>query len=397
MNSAEALVRLRSALNVDRLVETAVALVEVPSPTRDAGQVSNRLQALLEDDGLTVERPVAGWEAAPAVACRIDSGAPGPVVQFNGHLDTVHLPFVPPRVADGKLYGSGASDMKGGIAAAIEAIRILRETGLLTAGSLLLTAHDLHEAPWGDGSQVDGLIDEGFVGDVVLLPEYNADVLPVIGRGQAVLQATITRPGEPVHEVLGGIEQPSVIVAGARLVQRLADWDREVSVRTHPLAGRDSVFVGHAAGGEIFNQAPNRFILEGTRRWLPGSDVETIRARYFELCDEVAAETGTTVEGVFQFVRDSFDLDAANPFVVAFQSAITATGGEPLPTSFKPFVDDGNTFCRKAGIPAITHGPRALGAHTVNEEVPVAELERVALVYALTALACTAEAGDSGT
>ena len=61
--------------------------------------------------------------------------------------------------------------------------------------------------------------------------------------------------------------------------------------------------------------------------------------------------------------------------------------GEELPAGCKPFVDDGNTFYALAGIPAITHGPDAKGAHTVEEEVPVAELVRVAQVYALTAIA----------
>ena len=50
------------------------------------------------------------------------------------------------------------------------------------------------------------------------------------------------------------------------------------------------------------------------------------------------------------------------------------------------FVGDGNTFAAIAGIPAITHGPNAVGAHTIDEKVPIRELERVALVYALTAI-----------
>ena len=58
-----------------------------------------------------------------------------------------------------------------------------------------------------------------------------------------------------------------------------------------------------------------------------------------------------------------------------------------LPRGAKPFVDDGNAFIRQGGVPAITHGPNATGAHTLNEETPVDELTRVAQVYALTAAA----------
>src|SRR5438067_398179 len=90
--------RLQPFVNRDRLVETAVRLVEVPSPTGDAGAVSDRLAAILKADGFVIERPSGGYPAAPAVAVQFSSGGTGRTLQFNGHLDTVHLPFVPPRV-----------------------------------------------------------------------------------------------------------------------------------------------------------------------------------------------------------------------------------------------------------------------------------------------------------
>jgi len=84
----------------------------------------------LTADGFAVERPVADWPESPAVVTRLETGRPGPTLQFNGHLDTVPLPFVPPTVEQGLIRGSGASDMKGGLAAACEALRICRDTGL---------------------------------------------------------------------------------------------------------------------------------------------------------------------------------------------------------------------------------------------------------------------------
>lgn len=386
MLSGQTAETIRGAIRTERLVETAVKLVEIPSPTRQGAAVADRLAEILREEGFDVERPEAGWPEAPAVAARWDSGTAGPTVQFSGHLDTVHLPFVPPRVENGALFGSGASDMKGGIAAAVEAMRVLKETGLLPCGSLLLTAHDLHEIPWGDGSQVDGLIDAGYLGEMVLLPEYHCATLPVIGRGLAVLQVTIRREGEPVHEVLGGIERPSVIAAGAELVRRFGELDRSLCKLTHPLAGRESIFVGQVAAGEIYNQSPTEFHLSGTRRWLPGTRVEEVQAEYETICRSVGEATGTEVEARFQLARDAFELEGENSAVAAFQEAVSAVAGEPLPAGAKPFVDDGNAFIRRGGIPAITHGPDAKGAHTLYEEVPVSELERVAAVYALTAI-----------
>src|SRR5204862_273014 len=126
--------RLRRAVDRRRLVDTATRLVEVPSRTGEAGAVLDRLSELLSRDGFTVERMAAGHPAAPAVVVRLDTGRPGKTLQFNGHVDTVHLPFVPAEHSDGKLTGSGACDMKGGTAAAVEALRVLRDTNALPAG-----------------------------------------------------------------------------------------------------------------------------------------------------------------------------------------------------------------------------------------------------------------------
>ena len=379
--------RLRAAVNRDRLTATAVALVEVPSPTCDAGAVSDRLAGILRDDGFEVERPVGGWPAAPAVATRYRAARPGRTLQFDGHLDTVHLPFVPPRVEGGILFGSGAADMKGGVAAMIEALRILKETDSLPAGEILVTAHDLHEAPWGDGGQLNELIRSGYVGDAVLLPEYSCDSIPVIGRGLAVIEVTISRDGEPVHEVFGGIEQPNVIAAGAEVIRRFGQLDQRLAESRHPEAGRESIFVGRAAGGEIYNQSPTRFELAGTRRWLPGRRHADAKAEIDVILASVAQETGTKVVGTFQVVRDAFEIDRTAPFIAAFQSAHSAVTGKTLPFAAKPFVDDGNSFVALGGVTAITHGPRAVGAHTLYEKVPLDELARVAVVYALTAIA----------
>ena len=378
--------RLRNAIQPDRLVQTAIQLIEIPSPTRSAAAVSDRLEQLLRDDGFSVERPEAGWPAAPAVATRWTAGDGGRTLQFNGHLDVVHLAFVAPEVKDGILTGSGASDMKGGIAAMYEALRVLRDTGVLERGSILFTAHDLHELPWGDGSQVDGLIREGYIGDGVLLPEYLSDQLSVVSRGMSVLEIKITRTGEPVHEVLGGKQQPSVVSAGAELIRRFDDLDKELATLTHPLAGSESIFFGQISGGEIYNQSPTELKIAGTRRWLPGNTIESAKQQFFDILADVAQQSGTQIEGNFLVGRDAFELDQQHPLVAAFQSSHASVVGEPLPIGAKPFVDDGNTFVRSGGIAAITHGPAATGAHTVNEQVPIDELVRVALVYALTAV-----------
>lgn len=379
--------RIRNAVRRDRLVETALKLIAVPSPTGAAGAVSDCLAQLLQSEGFTVERPVAGHAKAPAVAVRYQTDQSGRVVQFNGHLDTVHLPFVPPKIEGDLLKGSGSSDMKAGIAAAVEALRALRDSKVLKRGGILLTAHDLHESPWGDGSQLDRLIADGYVGDAVLLPEYLHDRLPVIGRGGLIWRATISRPGVPVHEVLRPSQEPSVIAAGAELVGQLTRLRQQLDAKTDALGGSESVFIGQIHSGEIYNQYPQECYLEGTRRWLPGTKRSDVEAELLRLFDEVAKKTGTAIAHRFASMRDAFVLDQNDPFVAAFQGSYETLTGETLPIGAKPFVDDGNSFWANANVPAITHGPRAGGAHTLNEWVSIEDLVRVAQVYALTAIA----------
>jgi acetylornithine deacetylase/succinyl-diaminopimelate desuccinylase-like protein len=385
--SPQLLERLGKALNRQRLVDTALRLVAVPSRTGEAGEVADCLARLLAEDGFRVERPTGGHAAAPAVAVLYDSQKPGRTLQFNGHLDTVHLPFVPPRVEGDRITGSGSSDMKGGIAAAVEALRVLRDTGALPGGGILLTAHDLHESPWGDGSQLDRMIAEGYVGNAVLLPEYLSDRLPVVGRGGLIWKMTIRRPGPPIHEVTRPANEPSVIAAGARLVARLESLNEKVSARSDPLAGSESVFIGQVHSGEIFNQYPQECRLEGTRRWLPGTRREDVEQELRGVLAELERETRTIITADFFLMRDAFLLDQRDALVAAFQDAYQATAGAPLPIGPKPFCDDGNSFWALAGVPAITHGPLAGGPHTLHEWVSIDDLVRVALVYALTAVA----------
>jgi acetylornithine deacetylase/succinyl-diaminopimelate desuccinylase-like protein len=383
--------RLRSAIDRRRLVDTAVQLIAVPSRTGEAGAVSDRLAEILTADGFGVERPAAGHPTAPAVAVRFPSGRPGRTLQFNGHLDTVHLPFVPPQVSDDRLTGSGSSDMKAGIAAAVEALRALRDTGALPGGAVLLTAHDLHETPWGDGHQLDTMIAAGYVGDAVLLPEYLNECLPVIGRGGLTWKVSVSRPGAPIHEVMRPAE-PSVIAVGAELVVRLNRLHEKVSAKSDAMAGSESVFIGQVHSGEIFNQYPQQCRLEGTRRWLPGTRHADVVAELRGLFDGLARDTGTTVTAEFNLMRDAFLLPQDDSFVAAFQQAYASTsGGQPLKVGAKPFCDDGNSFWALARKPAITHGPRAGGAHTLNEWVSIDDLVRVAHLYALTAVAYCAK------
>ena len=386
--------KIESAVNRDRLLETATALIEVPSPTLSAADVAGRLEELLRADGFEVERPVCDWPESPAVVARLRFGEGGRVLQVDGHLDTVHLPFVPPGVEDGVLHGSGCSDMKGGIAAAVEAMRVLRECGAPQTGGMLLTAHDQHEGPWGDGRQMKALIAEGYLGDGVMLPEYLSDFLPVAGRGMFIFEIAVTREGEPVHEVL----RPQG-AARRRRRRRRAGYPlpagKPAPRGNHPPVQRLRQLLRRFPAGRRDIQ-PGAALLRGegdAALGHPGAR-RLARREYRQLLDEVARKSGAAIRSQEVFPGDAFEIGLDNPLVTAFQRAHRDVTGAELPVGAKPFVDDGNTFISKGGIPALTHGPAATGAHTLNEQVPVAELERLARVYALTAVNFCGETDD---
>lgn len=380
--------RLRSQVKGIRLRETAERLVAVPSRTGEAGAALDALAELLHAEGFAVQRPSGGHANAPAVVVRYpaEPTQPGRTLQFDGHIDTVHLPFVPPRVEEGRLLGSGACDMKGGVAAAVEAVRILRDSGLLQAGSVLLVIHDLHEAPWGFGQQLDTLIAEGLHGDAVLIPESIRSHLPSVGRGAATWKVRLVRRGEPVHEVLRSPHEPNIIAVGADLVQRLDRFSERLGMLHDPLAGSETVFIGQFHAGEIYNQLARECWLEGTRRWLPVRTQAEVEAEFRQLLQQLADDWAVDVHCDWRPIRNAFRLPLEDSLVQIFQHCHEAMVGAPLPIGPKAFVDDGNSFWGLKQLPAITHGPLAGGAHTVHEWVDLADLERVALLYALVAV-----------
>jgi acetylornithine deacetylase/succinyl-diaminopimelate desuccinylase-like protein len=152
------------------------------------------------------------------------------------------------------------------------------------------------------------------------------------------------------------------------------------------MGGPESVFIGQIHSGEIFNQYPQVCTLEGTRRWLPGTRHADADAHFRQVVADTARATGTTMTAELCLMRDAFRLDQQHPFVACFQRAHQTLADALLPVGAKPFCDDGNSFWALANIPAITHGPRAGGAHTLEEWVSISDAVRVAKLYALTAM-----------
>ena len=209
-------------------------------------------------------------------------------------------------------------------------------------------------------------------------------MLPVAGRGSATWKATIRREGLPIHEVMRLWRRAQRDRRRCRAGRPLGPTrPRNSPPPRIPSVGAASVFIGQFHAGEIFNQYPQAAWLEGTRRWLPGTDPSTVE-RDFHACGlaDLAGDTRTTITCDWIMIRDAFALDPTDPLASAFQDCYRATsGGTFLPTGPKPFVDDGQWLLLpgRRGHLLTVHGPRGAGGSTPSRNGSISTTSSVSL------------------
>ncbi len=118
-----------------------------------------------------------------------------------------------------------------------------------------------------------------------------------------------------------------MIAAGAELVARLAGSTTSSPRSPHPICGAASVFIGQIHAGEIYNQYPQEAWLEGTRRWLPGTDPAAVEREFPAGLDQLAADTGTTITCDWFLIRDAFALDPADRLVASLSALLSSDLG----------------------------------------------------------------------
>jgi acetylornithine deacetylase/succinyl-diaminopimelate desuccinylase-like protein len=366
--------------DAERLRDLTLELVEVESPTGDTAEVARLYARRLEEIGMDVELLDDVFPATPTVVARL-RGGPGPTVVLNGHLDTVPIPHEPPRVEGGAVYGRGSADMKGALAAAAEAVRVLKEAGPF-AGEVAIVAIGLHEAPGGRGEDLAHLLGErGFRADAAVVCELSGHDIAVAHMGVATMEITVSRAGMPTHELQTPKGTPHPLSAAARVIDSIRRRNEELSAVEHPWVGAETYFVGEVHGGDFYNRFPTTCRIVGTRRWAPGNMLEAVERELRALLAGVAEETGCDIDLDLRLVRGAYEIDPEHELVRALQGAYReVTGAKLEPVGIK-VVADGALFAA-AGIPTVYHGPVGSGAHADVEFVPVAELVRAADVYA---------------
>ncbi|MER7245457.1 M20 family metallopeptidase [Kribbella sp. NPDC000426] len=316
------------------------------------------------------------------------AGGNNPGLLLLGHTDVVPVGdgwTVDPYgglLRDGRIYGRGASDMKGGLAAALIALAALRGTPL--SGPVELAAV-VDEEETGKG--IRAYIAEPqrqYVGCITAEP---TDLQTIIAaRGDSYLQVSVHGRASHAGNPDGGA---NAIYGAAGVVAEIERLHAELATAPHPLLGPATWSVGQINGGTGGSIVPAECVVVADRRLLPGESPAEVLA---DLGRRVAAlhleDRGLTVELAMPMEMPAFETAADADLVRATEAARLDGGGRPMPLAGWTAACDGGYIARDLGVPVVVLGPGSVTtqAHRADESVPVAELVTAARTYALAAL-----------
>ena len=312
-------------------------------------------------------------------------GTASPNLCFAGHTDVVptgsteawsSAPFEA-EVKDGILYGRGAVDMKGGIAAWVAAVsQILAEGEVPGSLSFLITGDEEGPALHGTKRVVQALMAEGEVIDACVVGEPSSqqalgDMIKIGRRGS--LNTWITVHGKQGHVAYPDRAANPVPVL-ARLVARLADHRLDDGYEAFQPSNLTTLDVGNTATNLIPAGARGRLNI----RFNPNHTGESLMAWLNAEAGRAQAESGLRIELEHLHSGDAF-LTQTGPFVTAVQDAVEASTGRRPEASTTGGTSDARFI--RAMCPVLELGLVGQTMHQIDERAPVAEIEALAEVY----------------
>jgi succinyl-diaminopimelate desuccinylase len=296
----------------------------------------------------------------PVLAATVGAQS-GATVVLHGHLDVV--PARPeqfaPRIEGDRLYGRGAYDMKGGLAAMMCAVRdLVAQDGVRV--HFVCVADEESEDLEQRGS--DFLVEEGYVGDFAITGEPTDLHIGVQAKGVLAMRI----------EVSGTSAHGSTPWEGDNAVLKALDTLRQIEAlpfarETSDLFDRPSVNLGRILGGDALNKVPDLCVIDVDVRYLPGQDAEQILGAIRELPD---------AEVVKVFHRAPVNVERDNPYVQTLAEAIAGVVEIRERISVgRDGASDAVSFI-EAGMPAVECGPIGAGHHGPEEWVSITSLEQ---------------------
>jgi acetylornithine deacetylase len=343
-------------------------------------EIARAVADFLRRAGLDVQLSEAA-PGRPNVVGVLEGRSPGRSLMLCGHLDTVGVagmdaPF-DPVIRDGRLYGRGAQDMKGGLAAMLAAAAGVAAEGLAAGRLVVAAVCDEEHSSIGAEALV-----QGWRADAAVVTEPTDLVLAIGHKGFAWVE--IETRGVAAHGSRPADGRDAILHMG-RVLARLEALERELQARPpHPVVGSPSLHASLIEGGRELSTYPDRCTLRLERRTVVGEPPE----RALQECDAILAalraeDAGFEASARRMFERPAYETPPGHELPDRLQAALAALG--------RPARREGVTFWTDAailghaGVPSLVFGPGGEGLHGLVEHVRIDEV--LACREALTALA----------
>jgi acetylornithine deacetylase len=306
----------------------------------------------------------------------------GRTLMLNAHTDTVGVAgmtdaFVA-RLEGRRLYGRGAYDMKGSLAACMLATAEAARRGL--RGDVVLTAVADEEFASVGTEEVARSIRA----DAAIVTEPTEMQLAVAHRGFVCFEIETT--GRAAHGSRPHLGIDAIAKMG-RVLVGIEELDRRLRGEpTHTLLGSGSVHASLIEGGQEYSSYPARCLLQAERRTIPGETAELAEGEIREILSAAAGDDPDFAGDVrVVAAREPFEVDEEAELVdVVRRNAASVTGAEPAVVGVSFWAD--SALLAAAGIPTVLFGPRGEGAHAEVEWVDVGDLERCVEIYKAVAV-----------
>ena len=384
------------------LVQLTQKLIQIPSEVRgiddgDEQAIAQFIAERLEAAGFTT-RTQEVTRNRPNVIAVLPGRGDGVDLMLNGHLDTVEGtgmtvdPFGG-AVKNGRIYGRGAADMKGAIAAMVVAGEAILRADVDLAGDLTITACVDEE---GRGTGTEALVDSGVRCDAAIVGEPTNMHIGVAHKGVIFIEITTTgraaHGSTPWHGINAITAMNRVITA---ITERLPPiLDR----RVHPLLGKPTFNIGVIEGGYRPNVVPDHCRLGIDRRLVPGESFHTVMADIQEILEvlrEQHPDLDFELYGTDWIKSHPMVLSEDAPIVRTLKQHVKATIGAPPVVTTLPFWCDAATLVNKAQVPTAVFGPGEIReAHSASESVSITNLTTYARILVSTIVGTCNESRD---
>lgn len=326
---------------------------------------------------------LAGWGFAvsveevrpgrPNLLARIGPTGRSPLV-LNGHLDVVgvegmtHAPFDPVQ-SNGRLYGRGATDMKGGVAAMCVAAARAAARGALASEIIIAAVCDEEYRSLGTSA----LLASGLRATAAIVTEPTRLAVCPAHKGFAWFDVALH--GHAAHGSRPDVGVDAIAHAGLLLTALLAHEETALRSRSHPLLGHPSVHASTIRGGTGWSTYPADCHLQIERRTVPGETGDQALAELRALCDAIAHARPTfRADLEMHTVQPPNDVSPSAAVVHVLCDALRALGHPPSVDGLSCWTDA--ALFTAAGIPAVCFGPGDIArAHAAEEWIGVDELE----------------------